>query len=278
MKIAYLILTHAHPQQLAQLVARLDVPGVRFFIHVDANTPEQDFAAMQAAAPQAQWAPRQPCRWGGFSLVAATLGLMEMALAEGCDWLVLLSGQDYPAKHPDRIAATLAASPYSAYLDLQTDFDVRYRWQSWHFEALNGKLLGKLLQKFQRLGNKMGIRRAPPEPLKAIHAGSQWWMMSAPAARMLLDYLAQQPQIIRFFRRTLVPDEMFFQSVLMQIIPFRDLAPALRQIEWEAGSWSPRAFTPADARRLVAGPALFARKFMPDGVAARAIDQIIDPD
>lgn len=276
MKIAYLILAHAHPQQLGRLVQRLAGPEARFYIHVDANTPSDTFAAMQAAAPQARWIQRQPCRWGGFSLVDATLRLVEQALAEDCDWLVLLSGQDYPVKPPAQITSTLAASPYVAHLDVQPDFAVDYRWQAWHFEQFNGTPLGKLLQKIQRTLARIGIRRKLPTPLSTVQAGSQWWMLSAPAAQAVLDLLKAQPHITTFFKTTLVPDEMFFQTLLSHLYPASQIGPALRQIEWEDGSWSPRSFATEDADRLHAGPALFARKFAPDGVATAALDQFLD--
>lgn len=251
------------------------MPDARFYIHVDANTADATFAQMQAAAPRAQWAVRQPCRWGGFSLVEATLKLINMALADSCDCLVLLSGQDYPVKHPDQIALALAQSPFAAHLDLQPDFDVAYRWQAWHFEACNNKAVGRLL-KIQRLAHWFGIRRALPAPLTAVHAGSQWWMLSAPTARTLLDFLAAHPQIAAFFKTTFVPDEMFFQTALRHLLPATQIGPALHQIEWEAGSWSPKSFAPEDAARLVAGPALLARKFGADGATTAAIDRLLD--
>lgn len=276
MKIAYLILAHAHPEQLGRLVRQLDDGQARFFIHVDAKTDHTTFAAMQAAAPQAVWAARQRCRWGGFSLVAASLQLIELALADDCDWLILLSAQDYPLKSNAHIAATLSQSPFVAHLDVQADFDVRYRWQSWYPERLSGTFMGKMLQKIQRQAARWGWHRPLPPGLNAIHAGSQWWMLSRPAARAMLTWQEQHPHISAFFKTTQVPDEMFFQTVLGHCFPPERLGSALRLIEWEAGSWSPRQFTAADAPRLYASTALFARKFAPDGQATAALDALID--
>lgn len=276
MKIAYLILAHAQPQQLGRLTQRLDTPGAHFYIHIDANTSDYTFAQMQAAVPQAHWIARQPCRWGGFSLVAATLRLIEVALADGCDWLVLLSGQDYPVKHPDEIAATLAASPFAAHLDIQPDFEVGYRWQHWHFEKLNGTAVDRILQKIQRAADRFGIRRPLPAPLRELHAGSQWWMLSSPAARQVIDFLQAHPQVTRFFARTLVPDEMFFQTVLAALYPIEAIGPSLRLIEWAPGSWSPRTFTVEDAQMLAMSPALFARKFPPDAAVTSALVGLLD--
>lgn len=273
MKLAYLILAHAHPEQLGRLVNRLSENEAQFYIHIDANTEPSVFSAMQSIAPQAQWAKRQACRWGGFSLVDASLRLMRMALAENCDWLILLSAQDYPIKRPQEIQQTLAQSQYAAYLDIQADFDVRYRWQAWHLESLNGRLIGKMLQKLQRAMNRCGIKR--PSPLAEIKAGSQWWMMSADTARGLLDFLDARPDVLNFFKTTLVPDEMFFQTLLCHFIAPEKIAPSLRHIEWGEGSWSPQLLEAKDAARLIQGEALFARKFAPDGIATDAIDRLL---
>ncbi len=283
MQIAYLILAHAHPQQLGHLTARLAAPGVRFYLHIDANTPADTFAAMQAAVAHcgapATWITRQICRWGGFSLVDATLKLMDAALADNCDWLILLSGQDYPLQSNDAIKNRLAHSDSAGFIDLKNSesFDVRYRHEVFHFESLNGKPAGKLLQKLQRGLNRIGLRRPHPNPLKVIRAGSQWWILSAPACRWLLDFCATHPQVIAYFRRTLVPDEMFFQTLLWHS-PFRDqlCTNALRRIEWETGAWSPRSFTEDDLPQLCAAPELFARKFAPDGKVAALLDAARD--
>lgn len=279
MKIAYLILAHAQPQQLGRLAARLAAPGVHLYLHIDANTPPETYAQMQeavaSAAAPTTWIARQPCRWGGFSLVDATLRLMHTALNDGCDWLILLSGQDYPLQPHDAIVARLAQSGAAGFIDLRSlaQFDVRYRYEAFHCERLNGKPAGRWLQKLQRILNRLGLRRRLPHPLREVQAGSQWWMLSAPACRWLLDFCAAYPQVVRFFRSTLVPDEMFFQTLLWHSAFAGQLVlDPLRLIEWQEGAWSPRTFSEADLPQLLASPALFARKFAPDGKIAALLD------
>lgn len=280
MQIAYLILAHASPEQLGRLTRRLATPDVRFYLHIDANSTPATFAAMQAeivhcGAP-AIWIARQPCHWGGFSLVDATLQLIKAALADGCDWLILLSGQDYPLQSNTSIAEKLADMNKAGFIDLRDPacFEVRYRYEAFHLERFNGKPVGKLLQKLQRGLNQLGLRRTIPAPLTEIRAGSQWWMLSAPACRWLLDFCAREPQVVDFFRRTLVPDEMFFQTLLWHS-PFRDqlCSDALRRIEWQEGAWSPRTFCEEDVPQLQTAPELFARKFAPDGKVTTLLDE-----
>lgn len=280
MKIAYLILAHTHPLQLGRLAARLAGPGVQLYLHIDAHTAPDIYLAMQDAVAQsnvpATWIERQPCRWGGFSLVNATLRLMRAALDEGCDWLVLLSGQDYPLHAHHVIASRLAQSGMAGFIDMraQAQFDVRYRFEAFHSERLNGTSAGRWLQKLQRALNHLGLRRRLPSPLQQVYAGSQWWMLSAPVCRWLLDFCDAYPRVIPFFRRTLVPDEMFFQTLLAQSAFASQLQPdPLRFILWPEGAWSPRTLTEEDLPQLLASSALFARKFAPDDHVSTLLDQ-----
>lgn len=284
MRIAYLILAHAHPQQLARLVARLAAPGVRFYLHIDANTPAERYTEIEDAvrassnSDSVRFITRRPCRWGGFSLVAATLDLLRTAQADGFDWAILLSGQDYPLKTHAQICATLATPGVAGWIDLKApeEFDVAYRWQRHHPEALNGTRRGKLLQRLQRIAHHLGWQRQLPAPLSEVRAGSQWWMLSAAAVRTVLESCSANPRLEAFFARTLVPDEMFFQTLLWHS-PLRPAlqANALRHIEWPDGAWSPRTFMPDDIPALCRSPALFARKFAPDGETAGLLDEAL---
>ncbi|MBM3117369.1 beta-1,6-N-acetylglucosaminyltransferase [Jeongeupia naejangsanensis] len=280
MRLAYLILAHTAPAQLARLVGRLMAPGVRVYVHVDANTPADVFAAMQASVPaDTVFIIRHRCRWGGFSLVAATLGLMRAARADGCDWLVLLSGADYPIKSHAGIVARLSQGGAAGHLDLRSEaeFDVRYRWQAWHPEALNGRPAGRLLQKLQRGLNRTGLRRRLPAPLTAVWAGSQWWCLRHDAADAVLRFCDDYPKAIDFFRSTLVPDEMFIQTVLMHSGYASQLGrDPLRHLVWTPGAWSPATLTGADLPALLASDALFARKFASDGVLTTQLDAALN--
>ena len=113
MRIDYLIRAHTAPEQVARLVERLDDGDVRFYVHVNRLSDDEVFEAMRArlaGREHVTWLPRVACRWGGFSLLEATLVGIEAILASGDlpDHALLLSGQDYPLKPPAEIRAHLA--------------------------------------------------------------------------------------------------------------------------------------------------------------------------
>ena len=278
MRIAYLILCHAHPEQLGRLCQQLDQNDACLYIHVDANTSATQFAQMQAVVPAgARFITREHCRWGGFSLVSASLQLIRAALADECDYMVLLSAQDYPLKTAGQIAKKLEQA--SGYIEFRRqpdpEFDIRYRYQNYHPELLKGTLAGRLLQKIQRPLHRAGLlKRSLPAPLQAIYSGSQWWCLSARACQALISFCDSHPAVVKFFRSTLVPDEMFVQTILLHTFIAGELVnDSLHQLEWETGAWSPRTFNLSDLPGLLTSPALFARKFSPDGILTQKIDE-----
>jgi hypothetical protein len=277
--LAYLILAHAHPEQIANLVRRLHAPHVRFYLHIDANTPDTIYQAIHDTLPdeaEATFIARRPCRWGGFSLVAASLDLLRVAQNDGFGWAILLSGQDYPLQSNDAIVHTLANTRAQGFIEIKTDFDVRYRYQAWHWEAINGTRVGKLVQKLQRGLNRIGLNRSLPSPLTQIAAGSQWWILSADAVGAVLDFIAKNPQLIHFFEHTLVPDEMFFQTVLLHTPIAQNIEPrSLRFLQWPEQAWSPRTFSLDDLPLLGTRDELFARKFAADGQLTAQMDNLL---
>ncbi|AMC33284.1 beta-1,6-N-acetylglucosaminyltransferase [Janthinobacterium sp. B9-8] len=271
MRIGYLILCHAHPAQLGRLCQQLFAENTRLYIHVDANTPADILTAMQEATPaEACFIERQACRWGGFSLVSASLALIQAALKDDCDYLILLSAQDYPLKSKQETINQL--QQHAGFIEFRPqpdpDFDIRYRYQSYHPEWLKGSLAGKLLQKIQRPLNRLGLlQRKLPRAIHTIYSGSQWWCLSRRACQALLQFCAENPEVIQYFRQTLVPDEMFVQTILMHTPIAKELVnDSQHYLEWETGAWSPRTFEISDVTRLLACPSLFARKFAGDGL------------
>ncbi len=107
--IAYLVLAHQHPEQLSRLVEQLRSPAADMFVHVDAKVPIEPF--LQAAGADVHFtSTRIPVYWADYSQIRAVLLLIEAALAvpRKYDYLVLLSGVDYPLRSAAEIEDFLA--------------------------------------------------------------------------------------------------------------------------------------------------------------------------
>ncbi len=261
MTLAYLILAHTAPQQILRSIARLRAPGVVFVVHIDARADDSIHAAL-AGQPDVHLAPRARCYWGTYGIVQATINCIQtlLALGQPFDYAVLLSGQDYPIKTPQAIAAFFTANAGTEFIEaFPLDQPNRWSEQGGAFQAMarvqqytltlrSRTLHLKLLRRFYR-GWKP-------------HGGSQWWALSRPAIEWIADYLAKHSALSRYYRHTFIPDESMFQTMLANS-PFAAKAStqALNYVDWDRPNPKfPRTLDDEDFERLKAAPNLFARK------------------
>ena len=101
MRIAYIILSYNLPQQLRGLVKMLDTAESTsvVFVHHDAKSPPlpDDFISGFA---KTRLAPRRfAVTWGDFSQVEALVSCLRAVVdTVEFDWIVVLSGQDFPCR------------------------------------------------------------------------------------------------------------------------------------------------------------------------------------
>jgi hypothetical protein len=291
-RLAFIISAYKLPHMLVRLVRRLDSPDAAFYIHVDAKSPAAIMDAMSrplADRPNVHFLPRHPCYWGDFGHVRATLkGLRQLVDSGGSfDYAILLTGQDYPLASPARIAATLQEGQGAVYMqhfplpsDAWTDRGLdRVEHRQFRIGArlfrFPGQPFGptRLNRVWLTLARRVGLMRQFPAGL-VPYGGSSYWCMPAGCARYVLSFLQANPHVERFFRRTMIPDEMLFQTVVMNS-PFRHRVAQedLRFIDWSGDGNNPRTLTSRDLHRLVSSGKLFARKFDPD-VDAEVLDRL----
>jgi Core-2/I-Branching enzyme len=264
MRIDYLIRAHTAPEQLARLVGRLDEGEARFYIHVNSLTDDAVFTAMQQGLrgrDNVVWLPRVECYWGGFSLLQATLVGIEAILASGDlpDHAFLLSGQDYPLRPPREIEAFLEARRgrnLLHYFSLPAE--------EWAGEG--GGLNRVRWPYFERIRYKTRLLRLPiprrfPQGLEP-YGGMALWALTGDALAAVMRFVAERPDVLRFFRRTKMPDELFFQTVLLNGPRATTVENELiHYLDWSDGSAHPATLRAADLPKLRASGKLFARKF-----------------
>jgi hypothetical protein len=263
MRIDYLIRAHTAPEQLERLVGRLNEGDVRFYVHVNQLTDEGTFAVMQAGLAGREnvvWVPRVKCYWGGFSLLRATLVGIESILASGDlpDHAVLLSGQDYPLRPPTEIERYFAARNGRNLLN-------HFRLPAPEWAGEGGGLNRLRYPHFERARYKTRLLRLPvprrlPEGLEP-YGGMAFWALTGETLAWLMRFLGERPEVLRFFRRTKMPDELFFQTVLLSSLAETVDNELLHYLDWSSGSAHPATLTVADLPKLRASGRLFARKF-----------------
>jgi hypothetical protein len=270
-KVAYLIRAHHAPNLLERLVRRLAGPEVGVFVHVSRTAEDAVYEEMVSRLRDVEaleWLPRRTCRYGGFSLVEATLAGLDRILARGTPGhTLLLSGQDYPLRPRAEIEAVLKRSGERSFVH-----HFRLPAEDWRDE--NGGLDRICQVHFERVRVRTrllhlpGIRRRFPRGYDA-YGGSAFWALSAPALEYVHRFVGENPSFVRFFRHVLIPDEIFFQTILLNSA-LRDsiVNEQLHYVDWSGGGAHPATLRAVDVERALASGKLFARKFDPSDTEA----------
>lgn len=271
MKIHYVILAHKNPAQLRRLVRALDDKNVAFHIHVDKKTDLADFQPL--AGDNVRLTDRRvKVYWGGYSQVQATLNLLDdiKGIADR-DFVVYLSGSDYPIKSPSHIKDFLRGNADRSFMpggSLANWPEAAARYDHHHFERA---FLGKKGHYLRRAYRAVTPRRRFIDGFEP-YGGSAYWALSGEAVRFVKESLRRRPEFISFFKRTASPDEMFFHTLLFNS-PLRDklISNGLHHIKWAPGSDHPATLRAREIDELLGSDKLFARKFDPE-VDSKVLD------
>jgi hypothetical protein len=296
MKFAYLILAHKNPKQLARLVSRLNTSDALFFIHIDKKTDPKPFEQALSTIHSANWyfvKKRQTIVWGGFNMVRATLnGLKEIvALQEAVSHVTLLSGQDYPIQSAEEYQAYLLQHQHKTFIEyfpiptIEIAHGGLDRLSYYHI-VLTRKLhfalplisFLKVRSAHAKQGKWLLIKRivsvlpsAKPYPRKFIpnatpYYGSQWCTLSMEAVKYIVSSLDKDKQFYDYFKYTHIPDELFFQSLLLNApqksIRENIINNSLHYINWgNPRTDHPENITLKDMEAILASGKFIARKF-----------------
>lgn len=317
-KVLYLVLAHGNPEQLLRLVKALRTGSSRspILIHHDFHHSGYPFDPEVFERFENTRVLRDPVavEWGGFSLVQAILHGMDRALAGDVkfDWLVLLSGQDYPIQPIDRIEGFLQDTDRDGFLEyfpadnppevpsefglrwLKTTGIQRYYYQYRPLPPATPKLVKSLLFHLDRLTQwqpfiRFSIARSevfygtrslrfPFDKTFRCYAGSSWFTLSRDCVLYLVEFARKNPALVEYYRRTLHPDESFFQTALINARKFNLVNDNRRFIQWHPSRTAhPSILQIADLDRLLASGKHFARKFdrEVDGQILDALDREI---
>jgi len=304
-RLAYLVTAFDQPEHLGRLAKALTWEEARIYIHVDAKVDIQPFLASVGDAPRTRFLrDRVRVEWMGFSQVTSTLRLLREAVRDGFDHCVLITGSDYPIKTNEQITS-FYGSTREQFISFWRIAD-RPSW--WHkleyfypvdLISIHGWAKNREPSYLRRLfwGRYFKHRdvlpkRRPPRGL-VPYGGSDWWSISYDCARFVLRFLDQNPWFSDFFRWTLCPNDMFFQTLIMnsewaqtahryddyeewsrstsleakqagdQMLP--ESTFNLRHIDWSGEKTGDRELPAVldlrDWEALRASPCLFARKF-----------------
>ncbi len=289
MRVCYLIQSHREPRQIARLVQTLGrhSPSSLVLVAHDESASTLDPRAL-AGLSEVHYLPvRGPIRRGYLSMLDPYLQGLEFLRRRQADydWLVYISGQDYPTRPLADSEAALAAAPADGFIRwwpaLGSDGPWRRRHQGFRryyyrygdaprwsrpwvrlLKALNG--VQSALHVHLAYGLRVGRRalRTPFDAGRVCYAGWQWTTLRRACAEYLLDQLAQQPELIDYYAHTVCPDESLVQTLLVNSGRFRLVNDNLRYAATEGHrQGQARLLGVDDLPLLESGGFHFARKF-----------------
>ena len=288
----YLILAHKNPLQLSRMIERLDDGASKFFIHLDAKTPIEPFAACLEGGHIRFIEPRERCVWGDFSIVRATIHLMEAASKEQ-GFFILMSGQDYPIQSQGYINAFLESNKGFDFIEIEP---LEEKWKPKmvkdkleHYHILHSEERGhsncyapfahcsvfqKLRTLMHLLKGRLSVKNfkllcSLPKrvaPFEHQYAGSQFWAFSERTFYAMLNYIREHKAALEgYYKYTSSPDEIYFHSVLMDLVAKDSTIKLKDPITYVNYFRKNNVFITEDFDKLTSAKGkLFARKFDTD--------------
>jgi hypothetical protein len=253
--------------------------------------------------------------WGDFSQVEICCwALAWMREHLEFDWLVLLSAQDYPIKplagladdlKRDGADAVFRATPIgqlptaTARRSMRRRYFFQYRppmpnlpgwlpkgvrrglrWSTGSLiDALNIlQPLFKIYRQPDGIPYRFGWRArfTPFAEDRPCRHGSSWFALSRRALEYVLDYTADHPEYVDYYRKTINPDESMLATLVFNSPDLQVANRDTTYTRWsKSGTGHPDIFREDDLPELAAAPQYFARKFDID-TDSRILDMLDD--
>lgn len=287
MRVCYHIQSHRSPAQVHRLVSTLRTGSPESIIHVshDVRGDELDRRAFEAIPGVVV----QPARggYGDWTHVQRWLDAADWLAGQNAhvDWLVNLTGQDYPLMPLAEIEAELDTSgdgylqwfsaistggPWlprrsrSRYLFHHRRLSAlsdRQRWMLRPLQAVNA--VQPMLRVHVSYGLTVGIRR--PSPFGSsfpLYGGSAYASLSWACVERVRAVVRERPELVAAFRHALSPEEAFLQTVLINDGRFSLINDSKRYFDFRGSRFNhPKQLSSADLPAAFASGKHFGRKF-----------------
>lgn len=297
MKKNYLILSHKNCEQLERQIKSLDDGNSTFYIHIDIKADITLFRSLENIPSVFIIKERIDCIWGDFSMIKATLNLIENVLKNESEGMcILMSGNDYPIKSKNDINSFLEINNEKIFIDIKKklwdNFSERTEYyrinltstrhhilllKGFNIQSLKNYILGRISTKqfFKIVFKKRNLNLN-----MKFYGGSQWWAMDILKLSKVNDCIIKNKEkLFNFFSDSLIPDEFFFHTIIMHLKELGHpliIEDNLTYVDWNRKNCVlPVTFEISDIKELIEQPEnkLFARKFDTE-IDEKVLDEI----
>lgn len=269
--IAYLILVHRLPNQFKKLFKAIYDSSNFYLIHIDKKANQEigeDIKKFLQQYKNIHILDNENVIWGGYSMVQAELNGMKYLLNMDAKWdyFINLSGQDYPLRSQKIIQEFLLENNGKSYIKIDNQ------------EKVRPETMNRIENYFEESEDKISDKTHKRGFMKDVipYIGGQWMILT----RSCCEFINSSSEVKKFedyYLNTLIADESFFQTVLMNTsfkgTLINDDKRAIIWIQDGDIKLRPKTFTKNDLAFLQKGNHLFARKF-DDNVDNKIIDYI----
>ena len=240
--------------------------------------------------------PWMPTRWGTFSVVEANLAALRLLYqVADPDWVIYLSGADYPIKSAPQMLADLAKTEADVWLDHRQITNIKLpsshqrnlalafddaAWIKLAYDRYVG--LGVVPytwtrkvapgSKPVRIRGALANRLSPFGPAFRPYGGECWYTIKRSAAQILLNPDEAARRLQRHYIRRSAPEESYFHTILCNSNTMIIDKNNRRYTDWSQGGPSPKLLDSGDLKLLIASDAHFARKFSTNHVVLDELD------
>ncbi len=300
MTVLYFAASHANAPQVRRLAETLLQGSATAHVLIHHDSKSDELPNLQGLDRAALYPEQLDIQWGDYSQVRLFLDVTRWALKEyDFTWLVFLSGQDYPIRPISQIEHDLEHAntdvmmtcypcktnpnwtPGEGYGRYWFQYFQLPRFQhAYRFPRITA-LAGRIFQfaigaqpwlRYRWIPNLLPARlgyksfHTPFSDSFHCYGGPQWGNFSRKALEYLHQFSDKSPNYGRYFARTLMPDEAFVPSVILNagrlgLLKLEE--DNRRYVHWadEQKDCSPSVITALDLDVVKNSRADFARKF-----------------
>ncbi len=233
MNLTFIILAHNQPTFLKKVIDKLSTQKANIVVHFDlraSRTVYNDLVETYSGNKNVEFISVIKGVWGKWSLVQATIEALKVIQNSSwkSDYVHLMSGVEYPIRSLDNLRGFLKENPldFIECVDFKKTPWVRAGLEEERFQyyfPFSYQVMSKRFAICLKIQKRLKIRRKPPCGIEP-RLGSQWWTLRWSTCDKLLKIIERKPQIVRYFKTTLIPDESFFQSLISHIIPLAEFS------------------------------------------------------
>lgn len=269
MILAYILIVHRNFHQVKELIGEILTENSTVFVCVDSKSYElketlekhyKDNFSVRIVEKSFD------IRWGGFNMIRTIMEGIKCVISSGVKfrYVNLLSGQDFPIKNSAVIEEFFRGNTKEYIHNFELPNEV-WAYNNYGMDRINyfydfdNPFIHR--NEYKNIMSQIGSERPGLEE-GAIYGGLQWWSLTYECVEYIHSFLDENYKYINFFKYSALPDEMFFQTIVMNS-KFKNQVEnnPLRFIKWLDGKEHPKTLTMEDYDDIASSKGFWARKF-----------------